>query len=260
MGFDYERHEIDLLTEEFRLALEPSEDRRLSMPALDLLDRDKCLGYIGRAGEVFEGQTIAANASLFAKRYSYLTIASSLYAMSAMDKGLDYSIENAHIESVWRGSAWLPRIRLEKWEANRPEAGKREAWRERIVASVFADNISRAWNAISAYVPVSKAVLWENAAIYVFWLYENRFLEGLDEERQAIVRSDLAYLVEAPPHLFGEKKNPLGRYYGPKVATVASEEPIRIRKTCCFYYLASDDPEDYCPTCPKINHQPSGVM
>lgn len=206
MGFDYERHEIDLLTEEFRLALEPSEDRRLSMPALDLLDRDKCLGYIGRAGEVFEGQTIAANASLFAKRYSYLTIASSLYAMSAMDKGLDYSIENAHIESVWRGSAWLPRIRLEKWEANRPEAGKREAWRERIVASVFADNISRAWNAISAYVPVSKAVLWENAAIYVFWLYENRFLEGLDEERQAIVRSDLAYLVEAPPHLFGEKK------------------------------------------------------
>ncbi|MCM3746423.1 (2Fe-2S)-binding protein [Paenibacillus pasadenensis] len=255
MAFVYEQHEIDLLVEEFRLAIQPSEDRGLSVPAIDLLDRDKSLAYFTRTAEVFKAETLMANASLFGKRYSFLAAASCLYAMSVFDKGLDYSIENAHIESIWKEDLWLPKIRLNDWQVSRPEAGGRAEWRDRVISNLFAENLSRAWDAISRNAPVSKAVLWENTSIYVFWLYESRMLQGIGEEMQARVREDFAYLIQAPAHLFGEKKNPLARYYGPKVETVACEQPIRIRKTCCYYYQASDEPEDYCSSCPKIKHE-----
>ncbi|WP_420871919.1 (2Fe-2S)-binding protein [Cohnella rhizosphaerae] len=47
----------------------------------------------------------------------------------------------------------------------------------------------------------------------------------------------------------------MSRFDAPKVATKGSGTPIRIRKTCCFYYQASDEPDDYCPTCPKLKHE-----
>ncbi|WP_245850668.1 IucA/IucC family C-terminal-domain containing protein [Paenibacillus herberti] len=255
MAFNYEQQEMELLMREYRLTLETSQDRTFSIPSMDLLNRDKCLEYLTKTGEIFEAETLMANASLFGKRYSYLVVASSLYAMSVFDKGLDYCLENCHIESERQGHAWLPKARLANMEVTSPQPNARQQWRDGVINHIFEHNLSRVWDAISRFVPMSKAVLWENTAIYVFWLYENKFLEGLQEEQQARLREDLSYLVQAPAHLFGEKKNPLATFYGPKVATVGSEKPIRIRKTCCYYYQASDEPEDYCSSCPKIKHE-----
>ncbi|MFC4303221.1 IucA/IucC family C-terminal-domain containing protein [Cohnella boryungensis] len=252
----YTPEEIAILTKDHRLALEPSDNRSLSIPALDLLNREKCAPYLERVREVFEASTQTATASLFAKRYSFLIMASSLYAMSVFNKGLDYSIDNCHVESYYQGQAWLPRVRLAEWQVSQPVAGEREAWRERIVRSIFAGNLAPTWQFLAKSVPISKAVLWENTAIYVFWLYENKFIEGIGKADKERVREDYDYLVRvAPGELFGETKNPLARFDSPKQATRASEQPIRIRKTCCYYYQASDEPEDYCVTCPKIKHE-----
>jgi len=256
MTLAFNPEEIDVLVKDYRLAIEPSTDGKFSMPAIDLLNNDKCSAYLGGVKGIFETSSDVATMSLFAKRYSYLIIASSLYAMSAFNKGLDYSIENCHIESSFQGQAWLPKVRLTDWPVSQPAEGGRKEWRDQVIRNIFAENIAKAWHSLSKVGPISKAVLWENTAIYVYWLYENKFGEGADADQQARIREDYDYLLnEAPAHLFGETKNPLARFNSAKVATLASETPIRIRKTCCYYYLAADDPEDYCPTCPKIKHE-----
>ncbi|WP_256760514.1 IucA/IucC family C-terminal-domain containing protein [Cohnella sp. WQ 127256] len=252
----FKPEEVDVLVQDYRLMLEPSSDRRFSMPAIDLLNKEKSLEYLAGVSSIFESSSHVATVSLFAKRYSYLIIASSLYAMSVFNKGIDYSIANCHIESYYQGQAWLPRVRLADWPVSQPTEGNRKEWRDQIIHNIFAENIAKAWLSLSKMAPISKAVLWENTAIYVYWLYENKFGEGVSADQNSRVQEDFEYLLnEAPAHLFGENKNPFARFNSPKKATLASDVPIRIRQTCCYYYLASDEPEDYCPTCPKIKHE-----
>jgi len=79
-------------------------------------------------------------------------------------------------------------------------------------------------------------------------------------ELKARIQADYDYLrTIAPAHLFGESKNPLAKFDSPKIVTRASSEPIRIRKTCCYYYQASDEPNDYCSSCPKLQHEASSI-
>ncbi|TFE22867.1 IucA/IucC family C-terminal-domain containing protein [Cohnella luojiensis] len=256
MLIEYTPEEIDVLVKDHRLALEPSADRRYSMPATVLLDQDKSLAYLDKVGSIFEAASNVANASLFAKRYSFLIIASSLYAMSRYDKSLDYSIGNCHVESHHQGQTWLPKVRLTDWQVTAPGEGGRNEWRDQVIRNVFADNLSKAWRALSKSASVSISVLWENTAIYVYWLYENKFMEGADAELKVRLQADYDYLrSEAPAHLFGVTKNPLAKFDSPKVVTCASDHPIRIRKTCCYYYLASDESNDFCSSCPKRHYE-----
>lgn len=256
MSLEYTQEEIDTLVKDYRLALEPSEDRWYSMPATDLLDKDKSLAYMDKVASIFEATSNVANASLFAKRYSFLIIASSLYSMSRYDKCLDYSIENCHVESFHQGEFWLPKVRLAEWNVTMPGKGGRDEWREQVIRNVFADNLAKAWRALSKSASISISVLWENTAIYVYWLYENKFMEGADAELKERLQADYDYLrSEAPAHLFGLTKNPLAKFDSPKVVSCASDHPIRIRKTCCYYYQASDESNDYCSSCPKRQHE-----
>jgi ferric iron reductase protein FhuF len=67
------------------------------------------------------------------------------------------------------------------------------------------------------------------------------------------VQEDFAYLTGgAPGALFGEKRNPLAQFYSPKCLIPSAAQPVRIRKTCCYYYQLSDK-ADYCVSCPKKN-------
>ncbi|MFD0672088.1 IucA/IucC family C-terminal-domain containing protein [Cohnella sp. GCM10027633] len=253
-AFDHAQREA--LTGEYRLAAEPSDNRDYSLPAVGLLDNEAAIGYLERVNAIFEASTRTATASLFAKRYSCLTLASSLYAMGAYDIGMNVEIGNCHVESHHQGRAWLPRLRLEDWATTKPAEGDRERWRDDVLRGIFAGNLTRVWQSLAKAGPVSKAVLWENTAIYVFWLYESKFEEGLGDEAVARIRDDYDYIVRrAPGELFGETRNPLTKFDGPMVVTSASEKPLRLRKTCCYYYQATDEPYDYCPSCPKIKQE-----
>ena len=54
MPFEYTSEEIDELVINYRLALEPSADRWYSIPATDLLDKDKSLDYLDKVASIFE--------------------------------------------------------------------------------------------------------------------------------------------------------------------------------------------------------------
>ncbi|MGO4949824.1 MULTISPECIES: IucA/IucC family C-terminal-domain containing protein [Paenibacillus] len=247
--------EMQSLAAEYRLTWEPSTDRTFSMPFTDLLDPSKSLNYLQGVSSIFETDSQTATVSLFAKRYAYLILASGLYAMSRFNKGLNYEITNGTIESSYQGEAWLPKARLTDWQTTSPEADQRGKWRDQVIEQMFAGNLAKVWQSLSKATRISRSVLWENTAIYVYWLYENKFAEGATPEEKQRVEEDFHYLIrDASAHLFGESRNPLKQFNTPKRATAASDTPIRVRTTCCFYYLAADDPQDYCSTCPKLKH------
>jgi ferric iron reductase protein FhuF len=245
--------ELDRLTQHFRLTEQRSADQALSIPAADLLDASRCRTYLERVQAVFQAPSPLVNASQFAKRYSFLAIVPALYAMSIFNKGLDLSVENCHIESEYTNQIWLPKVRLTKWHVTQPMDGGRQEWRDQVIRSIFAGNVAKVWQSVSVAANIPKATLWENAAVYVYWLYEKGIgtNEGTDAQERLRIEEDYRYLLqEAPPSLFGEKENPLGKYNGTKCSTPASDQPVRIRKTCCYYYEISPDQAN-CSTCPR---------
>lgn len=239
----FKTEELDCLTSEFRLTTFRSSDLRLSISSIDLLDEAKCVDYLDKITDLIQSPSRKVTASQFAKRYSFLTIAPSLYAVTMLNKGLDFSVENCHVESTFLdNNTWLPKVRLTDGNVTLPSEGNRDVWRDQVIKSIFAGNISKVWHSVSKAANIPISILWENTAIYVYWLYEKRIEDHVDFQ----------YLLnEAPASLFGEAKNPLTRFNSPKCEFPSSNQPVRIRKTCCYYYEVSPDQQSYCKTCPR---------
>lgn len=232
-----EQDEIDYLSEHFRLTTTPSSERRGSIDAVGLLERQRCASYLDEVSSLIGSPSRVVTASQFSKRYSYLTVIPSLYALTVLNKGLDLSIENIHIESAYQDQSWLPRVRFAHLQVTEPK-------REEVLEALFAKNLSKVWRSLSETVGISSSVLWENTAIYVYWLYEKRMEQEGHPQAKLRIQEDFHYLIyEAPASLFGERENPLAKFY--------SDQGIRTRKTCCYYYQLSS-PNEYCSTCPKV--------
>lgn len=170
--------------------------------------------------------------------------------MTVYNKGLDLSADNCSLESSL-GHPWLEHVSLADIYAIMPEAGKREIWRNALISALFAGNIGKLIAIMSKMANVPKSILWENVAVRVFSLYEKRI--GLTGEQQEQSRADFQYLVhQAPGAVFGEKQNPLSRFHHKPTVTSLSTSPMRMRKTCCFYYEVSSVKE-YCTGCPKLS-------
>ena len=252
MSLKLSAEEISILLCDYRMTIEPAVDAAYSLCAENLLDTDQALAYLQKIAPFFQSPSTQVTASLFAKRYSVLTMASAFYAMSRYDKGLDVTIENIWVEVEPHAKPWLPNIRFNDHTVSVPTQD-REAWRDEILKRIFADNLTKVWQSLTKISKVPKTILWENTAIYVNWLYETKIREGANEQEITRIQEDYHYIVnQAPGSLFGERKNPLTNYCGPKVTIKESEQPIRLRKTCCFYYHTSDETNDFCISCPKI--------
>ncbi|SEN15305.1 IucA/IucC family C-terminal-domain containing protein [Lihuaxuella thermophila] len=242
-------NELEYLQQHFRVTTLQSGDWPASCSVKDLLEPDSCEAYLTHLSDLLDSPSLVVTASQFSKWYTFMAVLPALYAMSAFNKGLDVSIENCHIESGYQNNNWTPRLKLDNWSAFRPE-GDRNDWRERMVRAVFAENIAKVWRALSACTGISRMLLWENTAVYVYWLYEKKLAEA-DERTRRRAQEDFRYLISgAPPECFGDWIQPLSKYYFEKMPQPGSEEPIRMRKTCCLYYQLAGAGE-YCSNCPK---------
>nr|WP_255647906.1 IucA/IucC family C-terminal-domain containing protein [Pseudalkalibacillus hwajinpoensis] len=96
---------------------------------------------------------------------------------------------------------------------------------------------------------LSAAILWENAAIYLFWVYETLIPSEGNAEQVNRAKEDFHYLLrEFNCTSFTCGANPFMPYYSEKVER--EEGPIRFRRTCCLYDQVSADGA-CCKTCPK---------
>lgn len=233
--------EIQLL-QKYRL----SERLVNSFNVVDLQDDWFLRKFIKNLAETIGAPTEKIAASIFIKRYAFLAVI-SLYAMTAWNKKVNVSLENVSMENVDYGKeTWLPLFSLKDVTFEDWNGQNRDRWRKTILEDLFAKNIYPIIEKLEKTFHISKLILWENIAVYLFWLYENELKDSANEN----IEKDFRYLVlEAEGPLFGRYNlNPLHKYFGEKTYLEEWEEEIRIRKTCCFSYQLPAGKR--CKTCP----------
>lgn len=232
----------------FRLCSQAQADER-SVPASAMLDDDTCRAVLQRVMMLLGAPDLAIAASLLAKRLAFLASGNVLYAMTVFDKGLllsltDSRLEYAHDKGMWRSS--LPA----DFTTTLAFSGERESWRAEIVSTLFKGYFTPLWQSLTRVSGVPEAILWENTAVRIYSLYQGR-METLDAVQEQRRQADFHWLLEqAEPEQFGLAWNPLKRFRRP-LQNNAAGQPVRFRRTCCFYYKASQ-PVEYCHNCPLL--------
>jgi siderophore-iron reductase FhuF len=213
----------------------------------DLLDESFLKDFLKNLSAAIGAPSEKIAASIFIKRYAFLAVM-SLYAMTALNKKLNVSLDNVQMESAEQGKDWLPGISLKDVTVQDWDGIDRSEWRASVLKDLFASNIFPLISQLEKTVGISKLILWENIAVYLFWLYES---ELKDKDNAA---EDFRYLIsEAEGLLFGRcNLNPLQKYFAEKTYLEVWDSEVRIRKTCCFTYQLPAGKQ--CKTCPCIQN------
>lgn len=234
------------LRQTFRLRVIAGADAR-SMPAEHVLDEQRCRALLHRVMPLTGAPDMAIAASLFSKRLAFLATGNVLYALSVFDKGLKLSLSSSRLEYAHDNGLWTSSLPADIG-ATGYLPGERDAWREGVVASLFSGFLSPVWQSLAQVSGLPVQILWENTAVRVFSLYQGR-MSGLDEKQEQRREADFNWLIgQASPSLFGLPWNPLKRFRRPLHQNAAGQS-VRFRRTCCFYYKATD-PAEYCLNCP----------
>lgn len=216
-----------------------------------LLDHEQCEKLLHQLTPLIHSPSLKVTASLLSKRFAFLATSSSLYAMTVYDAGLNMSAENCYLDYRYEQRLWRSKMPLNSLQVNYSKANTRVEWRDNVLSSLFANNLALLWQVLKEVTNIHPRILWENTAVRVYSLYEKKMNISCPIIRSRIA-DDYDYLLhKAPPELFGIDYNPLTRYNLPKISLVKSEKQIRFRKSCCFYYKATD-PEEYCSNCPLL--------
>lgn len=232
--------------EQFRLHFEREPQERLWIESADLLDKNNLTTYLEYVTECIHAPNIMVTASLFSKRYSYLLLVPVLYSMSRFNKFFNVAIGNIKIIDGFENDLWLPKLYVKDQTMLMPTNDKeRMEWRSLYYKQIFGQHLTKVWDLLSSVGKVPKQTLWENTAIYIFWLFETVLHETSTER----TKEDFHFLLfEADGTFFGNNiKNPLTCFYNNKVFKNGLE--IRPRQTCCFFYQISE--KSMCKTCPK---------
>ncbi|MEL0622165.1 IucA/IucC family C-terminal-domain containing protein [Marinomonas arenicola] len=226
-----------------------AQDEPLSIDSSKLLDEYLCLETLQKIMPELGASNLKVTASLVMKRMAFLTLAPMLYAMSGFDKGLDASLSNCVFEYPLENALWVSKMPLKDTSVT-TGVDDRDRWREALLSKVFAGNLTLLVERFYTLTNVSKRILWENIAVRVFSIYEQRILMTIPEEKRAQAKLDYDFLLDKNTTvLFGLNENPLLAFYRAKQKTALSDKPVRVRRTCCFYYQATE-PAEYCNSCP----------
>ncbi|MBS8265935.1 hypothetical protein DYI25_16025 [Mesobacillus boroniphilus] len=252
------QNEIAILANYRFVVAEPEKDVQIDFrPFLD----EATMGvYLKRFNKGLKAPDMKTAASVFMKRHAFLAVL-YLYSMSVFNKKLNVSPGNIILADAIKDGLWLPEFYLKNKSTDVcPAAGKREEWRMEAVRHLFVDNLFPVMDAISKSAKISKLILWENVAVYIFWLYEKILSQTEDHDVKARAAEDFSFLVKsAPGKLFGRHhNNPIARFYSEPVYLEETDSYIRLRKTCCFSYMLKEK-GSYCKTCPRTCGLNEGV-
>jgi siderophore-iron reductase FhuF len=211
----------------------------------DLLNEPFLKDFLKNLSDAIDAPSEKVAASIFIKRYAFLAVM-SLYAMTAWNKKINLSIENVKMESPEQGKDWLPAISFNDFKVQDWDGNGRIEWRASVFKDLFAKNIFPLISQLEKTVGISKLILWENIAVYLFWLYETE-LKDLNNDN---VAGDFRYLIlDAEGQLFGRYNlNPLQKYFAEKTYLEEWDAEVRVRKTCCLTYQLPAGKR--CKSCP----------
>lgn len=223
----------------------------LSISMKDLLNEETMEAFLTNLALRIEASNEKVAASIFAKRYAFLAV-TYLYAMTSWNQKLDISFENLTIETDDREELWLPGFHFNTL-GTETLGVDREQWRTNCIESLFKNHLFPVLDCLSQVTKISKLILWENIAVYIFWLYETVLQkEGTDSSIVDRSKKDFQYIMfQAPGSLFGDyHENPLKRYYNNPIFIEEPGKEVRPRKTCCFSHLTKS--RRRCASCPQV--------
>ncbi len=233
---------------DYRVWFGPLEESPLSLTAAQLLDPLTLKPFLSQLQDRLGAPDLRTAASIFSKRYGYLMTVPVFYSFSVWNKALQLQQEQMGLAPSDSEEHWLPRLGLPDTVLQPESAEERSELRDTLIQSVFANHLEPLWQVLSETASISKQVLWENTAVYLFWLYEVHMEADFPQEVRARASEDFKYvLYQADRSLFGSgQQHPFAKFHTEKQPI--GEKMIRIRQTCCLTYMASGS---YCSTCPK---------
>lgn len=215
----------------------------LSIETSNLQDEQYLGKYLDTLSCFIGASNSKVAASIFVKRYAFLPVI-YLYAMTAWNEKLNISYENVSLETDEREKLWLPSFHFQSLETETCHTDRMK-WRTDCIESLFKEHVYPIVDILSRTTKVSKLILWENIAVYIYWLYETVLLEeGTPIEIVNHAKEDFQFIMcQASGNLFGDyDTNPLKMYYRQK-------HGIEVRRsTCCYSHLTAS--KKYCVTCP----------
>jgi ferric iron reductase protein FhuF len=215
-------------------------------PINSLVQKEQMKTFLEEVKVEIQAPDLKVAASVFMKRYAFVVVI-YLYALSSWNKRLHFTLDSLYLQSSEMEGNWLPEYYFEDLWLEEFTGENRAQWRNQAIQHLFKDIMFPVLNSLTEEAKISKYILWENIAVYVYWLYE----KVLDYKQESLAVGDYDYIVnQAPGNLFGPyDRNPLLRYNAEPVYLSELNEPIRIRKTCCFNYQLGAK-RTYCNTCP----------
>jgi len=231
----------------FRLSTEEKESE-LSIAFNEILDDRAMLRYLEQVGAHIGSPNLKVTASIFVKRYAFLAVI-YLYGITVWNKKINTSFNNIRFQTNEAEETWLPEFYFYSTKIEIAQEN-RYIWRERALKDFFCENAHVLIEQLSKVTKQSKLILWENIAIYMFWLYESVLQKLEDKELRNQAKEDFHYLVyETSGSLFGnDHENPIKRLHTNKKYVEHLQAEVRIRTTCCFSYLLDGAPKR-CKTC-----------
>ena len=216
--------------------------------ATSFLDGGKMKSYLSQRRSLIGTDDLKVAASLFMKRYAFVA-AMGLMTMTYWDKKLNLKPENLIMVDGEKNGLWMPQFHLK--DASVTEFTSLEE-KKTFIQSIFRDHLDHVIQSIKHATKLSNLILWENIAVYVFWIFESDdFLlnEGTGSGRDDQLRMLLS--DENSPWFGNYHRNPLARYYSGKVNVEGKTVKMRVRKTCCFSYRLENGEQYRCKTCPQ---------
>ncbi|EIT86300.1 hypothetical protein A374_05031 [Fictibacillus macauensis ZFHKF-1] len=216
----------------------------VAMEASSLFEDKKLEAFLTTIGPKIGSENKRVIASLFFKRYAFCCLTSSLYAMTFLNKQFDMRVQNVMLIDEGEHQSWLPSFSLKNLEGL-SMVGDRRKWRESALTTLFSENITPTLQQLASVTKASKAMLWENAFIYIVWLYQTWLHEDHSPELKATIAEDYAYIVkEAQGTLFNTSKNPFSSFID-----ACEKNHFTKRTTCCLYNQT--EAGTCCKTCPN---------
>ncbi|MBM7586166.1 siderophore-iron reductase FhuF [Bacillus pakistanensis] len=216
----------------------------------DLIETEKMDSFLSEHYDQMGSHDPIVTGSLFMKRYAFLSVI-GLFSMSMLGKRFDLSPDNVFIIDDEKNGLWMPGFYLKDSSVTKISTDRVQ--RKEYISHLFKDHLNLIMTSVRKVTKLSSLIMWENVAVYIYWLYEivkdHPSLVGIDQQAE----KDFALLLEETEAcLFGEyHKNPLKRYYTEKVHVDGIEEKVRVRKTCCFSYELAEGERLRCNSCPQ---------
>ncbi|MFD1737716.1 siderophore-iron reductase FhuF [Bacillus salitolerans] len=239
--------ELQVLVENYRVTTQTFSNG-LSFQCNELLNFDRLDAIFQLLAGKYGVSEKYVLASQFMKRYGYMVTVPFFYALSVWNKALPIKIEETGVQTDDLEGVWLPKLYLQSISISTPGSNRNE-WREQAVKDLFEKHLNKVIKMLAKPAKVSRQVLWENTAVYIFWIYE-KMMEDYPENRDIV--DDFQFLLHADGSLFGEGNtyNPIGKFYTEKRYIPQKNQSLRVRKTCCFYNRLPKV-TDSCTTCPE---------